>query len=152
MDEAGILPDSPIEKGWSKCNTRCHAMKPGKRLPRINIIAALCNKHIIALLARTGKTTSEVVENWIEKELIPHLKAGQILILDNATFHRKRAITALLEKVGCLARFLPTYSPDLNRIEHRWSGIKREIRKGWNSRSPEQSHLKPAQNILPLVC
>ena len=152
MDEAGILPDSPIEKGWSRCNTRCHAMKPGKRLPRINIIAALCDKHIIAPLVRIGKTTSEVVENWIEKELIPHLKVGQILILDNAAFHRKQIITALLEKVGCMARFLPTYSPDLNQIEHYWSGIKRKIRKGWKAKSPEQSHLESAQNTFPLVC
>lgn len=152
IDESGIVTDSPIDKGWSKRNTRCHAMKPGKRLPRINIIAALCEGDIIAPLARMGKTTSEVVENWIEKELTPHLKAGQILILDNAPFHRKRVITALLEKVGCLVRFLPTYSPDLNRIEHRWSGIKKEIRKGWCSKPVEQSHLESAQHTLPRLC
>ena len=152
MDEMGIVADSPIEKGWSKRNTRCYALRPGKRLPRINIIAALCEGNIIAPLARTGKTTSEVVENWIEKELIPHLKAGQILILDNAPFYRKRAIAALLDKVGCSARFLPTYSPDLNLIEHCWSGIKRKIRKGWVSKPAEQSHLESAQYTLPFVC
>jgi transposase len=127
-------------------------MKPGKRLARINIIAALSGGNIIAPLVRIGKTTAEVIENWIEKQLIPHLKAGQILILDNASFHRKQAITKLLEKVKCSARFLPTYSPDLNMIEHRWSGIKREIRKKWGIKSPEQSHLESAQNTLPLVC
>jgi len=61
--------------------------------------------------------------------LTPSLKPGQILIADNATFHKGGRITELIEAAGCQLKYLPSYSPDLNKIEQCWSWLKSRIRK-----------------------
>ena len=48
------------------------------------------------------------------------LKPGQVVILDNATFHKSEKITQLVTLAGCQLNYLPPYSPDLNKIEHYW--------------------------------
>ncbi len=49
--------------------------------------------------------------------------------MDNINFHKTARVKELIESVGCRILFLPTYSPDLNPIEHYWFKIKRKIRK-----------------------
>jgi len=72
----------------------------------------------------TGYCDSAVVEAWFEAFLMPELKPKQVVILDNASFHRKAKLQALLETVDCRLLALPPYSPDLNKIEHLWHRIK----------------------------
>jgi len=69
-----------------------------------------------------------VFETWLETCLVPTL-SGQVVILDNATFHHGGRIAELIEAVGCRL-YLPAYSPDLNRIEKCWAWLKSRIRKG----------------------
>jgi transposase len=57
------------------------------------------------------------------------LEPGQFVILDNATFHHGGRIAQLIEAAGCHLLYLPTYSPDLNRIEKCWAWLKSRIRK-----------------------
>ena len=57
------------------------------------------------------------------------MKAGQILVLDNVSFHKSDEVKQAVESVGATVLFLPTYSPDLNPIEHFWFKIKNAIRK-----------------------
>ncbi|NSM56356.1 hypothetical protein HET73_01860 [Wolbachia endosymbiont of Atemnus politus] len=52
--------------------------------------------------------------------LIPILKPGQTIVLDNASFHKSERTKELIENAGCKILFLPPYSPDLNPIEHFW--------------------------------
>lgn len=61
--------------------------------------------------------------------LIPSLKPGQTVILDNATSHQSEKISQLITEAGCQIRYLPPYSPDLNEIEHYWFPIKNQVRK-----------------------
>lgn len=61
--------------------------------------------------------------------LIPQLKPGQIVIADNASFHKGGQIIELIEAAGCQLKYLPSYSPDLNKIERCWSWLKSRIRK-----------------------
>lgn len=61
--------------------------------------------------------------------MIRELSTGQILILDNATFHKGDRIRELVESAGCELQYLPPYSPDLNKIEHYWFPIKNTVRK-----------------------
>ena len=61
---------------------------------------------------------------WLEKALLPTLQAGDVVILDNATFHPEEKIINLLESAGYKALFLPRYSPRDNKIEHQWAPIK----------------------------
>ena len=66
---------------------------------------------------------------WLETCLIPELKPGQKLVIDNATFHKGGRIQALVEAVGCEIWYLPAYSPDFNKIEQQWATLKSQIRK-----------------------
>ena len=65
----------------------------------------------------------------MERVLVPSLKPGMVLVIDNASFHKSKKIIDLVESVGCRVIFLPPYSPDLNPIEHYWAAIKSTIRK-----------------------
>jgi len=65
---------------------------------------------------------------WVEQVLIKELKFGQVVIWDNATFHKSKKTKELIESVGCRVIFLPPYSPDLNPIEKFWANMKRWIK------------------------
>lgn len=92
------------------------------------MIAAWCLGKVFAPMTFTGYCDSLVVETWFTQVLIPKLRPGQVVILDNASFHRKAKLKALLEPLGCRLFPLPPYSPDLNKIERLWHRIKSLVR------------------------
>lgn len=61
--------------------------------------------------------------------LLPNLTSGQVLILDNASFHKSVESQKLIEAAGCKLLFLPPYSPDLNPIEKYWANMKNKVRE-----------------------
>jgi len=65
---------------------------------------------------------------WLQDFLIPELKPGQVVIMDNATFHKSEESKKLIETAGCRILFLPAYSPDLNPIEIFWANLKKAVR------------------------
>lgn len=64
---------------------------------------------------------------WLKDFLIPELKPGQVVIMDNATFHKSEESQKLIERAGCRILFLPAYSPDLNPIEVFWANFKKKF-------------------------
>ena len=76
-----------------------------------------------------GSCNRSVFEIWLETCLIPVLKPGQVVVMDNATFHKGGKIEQLIQQVGCQLLYLPAYSPDFNKIERCWSWLKSRIRK-----------------------
>jgi len=101
----------------------------GRKYKRTSIVAARCEKKTLAPLAYEGTTDSTLFEFWFENMLIPELRAGQIVVLDNATIHRKRKLRELAKNAGCSLLFLPPYSPDLNPIENFWAWLKKELKE-----------------------
>lgn len=125
----GIDDNEVPPKGWAPCGKRCHAQKNAQRNTRYNVIAALnCNK-LFAPFIFEGYSNSSTYETYVECVLVPALKPGQTLIIDNASFHKSKKIIKLVESVGCKVIFLPPYSPDFNPIEHLWAAIKSKIRR-----------------------
>lgn len=61
--------------------------------------------------------------------MIKELTAGQVVVLDNATFHKSKKTKELIESVGCRVIFLLPYSPDLNPIEKFWANMKKWIKQ-----------------------
>lgn len=61
--------------------------------------------------------------------MLPTLEPGQVVVMDNATFHKGGRIQQLIQDAGCELLYLPPYSPDLNKIEKSWSWLKSQIRK-----------------------
>lgn len=93
------------------------------------MIAAFCNGQLLAPFTVVGSCNRTGVEVWLLTCLIPMLKPGQIVIADNAAFHKGGRIQELIEAAGCRLKYLPSYSPDLNKIECCWSWLKSRIRK-----------------------
>lgn len=106
-----------------------HALKSGQREGRVNMIAALCEQNLIAPFTVEGACNRTVFETWLETCLLPTLVTGQVVVMDNATFHKGGRIEQLIETAGCQVLYLPAYSPDLNKIEQCWSWLKSRIRK-----------------------
>jgi len=115
--------------GWNQQGQRFHALKSGRREGRVNMIAALCEQNLIAPFTVEGACNRTVFETWLETCLLATLVTGQVVVMDNATFHKGGRIEQLIEDAGCQLLYLPPYSPDLNKIEQCWSWLKSRIRK-----------------------
>ncbi len=96
-------------------------------------MSGLCQGKLIAPLTFEGSCNRLVFEKWLEEKLLPELKPGQTIILDNATFHKGEKIRELVESAHCEIEYLPPYSPDLNKIEAYWFPIKNLVRKSKGS-------------------
>jgi transposase len=101
----------------------------GKRYRRTSIVAGQCDKRVLAPLQYSGTMDSALFEFWFATMLLPTLKAGSVIVMDNARFHRKAALHELAAQAECLILFLPPYSPDLNPIENLWAWLKARLRK-----------------------
>jgi transposase len=79
-------------------------------------------------LALDGATDTESFRAYIRHVLIPTLRAGDIVVMDNLSAHKNSYTLSLVRKAGAKVLFLPAYSPDLNPIEMMWSKIKQALR------------------------
>ena len=126
-DESGMDNRDDYSYGYSPKGERIHALKSGRRSGRVNMIAALCGQQLLAPFTIEGACNRTVFETWLLTCLIPLLKPGQKLVIDNATFHKGGQIEQLVEAAGCEIWYLPPYSPDLNKIERCWAWLKSRI-------------------------
>lgn len=129
MDESGIDNREDYPYGWCDRSERFYALKSGRRKQRVSLVAALRGENLIAPVTFEGACNRTLFESWVEQQLLPVLKAGQVVILDNASFHKGGRIEELIKSAGCDLIYLPPYSPDLNPIERCWARLKNYIRK-----------------------
>lgn len=128
IDESGIDMSITKDRGWGKKGKPLRAKKSGKYYQRTNIIAGLNLNKPIAPMVFNGSCNTKLFESWVEQFLIKELSPGQVVIMDNAAFHKSQKTKELIESVGCKVIFLPPYSPDLNPIEKFWANMKRWIK------------------------
>ena len=111
--------------GWSFIGQKIYGDWPGNKRPRTSLIGGyLCNK-LIAPMLFDGTCDTDVFNEWLASELLPKLKPGTVVILDNAKFHKSQLTIDLVQMAGCKLLFLPPYCPHLNPIEKLWANIKR---------------------------
>lgn len=99
----------------------------GLRYARESFIAAKIESRILAPLCYTGTCDTRLFNVWLKDFLIPELKPGQVVIMDNASFHKSQESQRLIEEAGCKILFLPPYSPDFNPIETFWANFKKIV-------------------------
>ncbi len=118
VDEAGFDNREDYPYGYSPKGERSYAFKSGRKRERTSWIAAFKLGKIFAPLTFEGSCNRDLFEAWLSQKLIPQLNPGDLIILDNATFHKGEAIREIVEEAGCELWYLPAYSPDLNKIEN----------------------------------
>ena len=129
VDECGIDKYLYRENAYAPKGVPVFGKISGKKFKRINIVAAQCGTTIVSPMTYSGTTDSILFETWFEKGLLKAIPKYSVVIMDNATFHRKSVLRALASKHECDVLFLPPYSPDLNPIEHFWAWLKSELRR-----------------------
>lgn len=132
-----ILPEKIAyvdESGIDSCLYREYAYAPrgekvieriaGRKFQRTNIVAAKLDDQILAPMQYNGTTDAPLFEFWFEQWLLPCLPAGTVIVMDNASFHRKDELKKIADKHDRKIIFLPPYSPELNPIEKFWAVLK----------------------------
>lgn len=133
VDECGINHELYRPHGRSPRGQRIYDDISGNRIvPRISMIAAYCDGRFLAPFRFDGYTDTLVFNLWLEKYLLPELTADQVVILDNATFHKSTRTQQLIHSRKCQVLYQPAYSPDLNKIEPQWANLKQGVRTNQN--------------------
>ena len=128
IDESGIEMKIIKDRGWGIKKEKLSSKKSGKHYERTNILAGYVNKKTIAPMVFNGSCNTELFTAWVKQQLVPSLKKGQTVVMDNASFHKSPKIREAIEKAGCRLIYLPPYSPDLNPIEIFWANMKKWIK------------------------
>lgn len=128
LDESGIDHSQHREYAKGPRNARIYGEISGKYVSRTTLIAGYVPGGFIAPFRFKGHTNTDVFNLWVERCLIPDLRPGQVVILDNASFHKSKRTVELIEAANCRVLFQPPYSPDLNKIEPMWANIKQRLK------------------------
>jgi transposase len=128
VDETGFNEPLVREFGYGKKGERIVGERTGKRFARTSLIAGLKDGKPMAPMVFKGYCDTQVVLAWVKEMLIPALTPGDVVIWDNASFHKSPKLKQALEDAGMGLVFLSSYSPDLNPIEHFWATLKAWIR------------------------
>jgi transposase len=129
-----------IDETWTKTNmTRTHGRAPcGQRLVAkvphghwrtLTFLAALRCDRIDAPCVIDGPINGETFLAYVEQILVPTLRRGDIVIIDNLGSHKGKAVRRAIRAAGAKLFFLPPYSPDLNPIEQVFAKLKTLLRK-----------------------
>ena len=129
LDESGINQYLYREHARSKRGEKVFGEISGKRFARQSVVSALFRGKFLSPMCFEGTCDTSLFNAWLKQALIPNLVPGQVLILDNASFHKSAESQKLVESAGCKILFLPPYSPDLNPIEKYWANMKGKVRE-----------------------
>jgi transposase len=121
----------PRRYGYAGKGKRCFGKHDWHSKRRTNVIGALIGACLLTVCLFKGSINSDVFHGWVKEDLLPKLPQNSVLVMDNATFHKRADTQALIQKAGVILEYLPSYSPDLNPIEHKWAQAK-SLRKSSN--------------------
>jgi putative transposase len=116
-------------RGWCPRGQRLKARAPYGHWKTMTFLAALRHDRIEAPWLLDGPINGERFLLYVEAVLLPTLRPGDIVIVDNLGSHKGKRVRAAIRKAGAHLIFLPKYSPDLNPIEQVFSKLKHLMRK-----------------------
>jgi transposase len=116
-------------RGWALRGRRLTAKVPHGRWRTMTFLAALRHDRIDAPWFLEGPIDGQSFRVYVEKVLLPTLRPGDIVVMDNLGSHKGKVIRQLIRSAGAKLFFLPKYSPDLNPIEQVFAKLKHLLRK-----------------------
>jgi transposase len=149
LDETWTKTNMAPLRGWSAQGQRLPAKVPHGRWTTMTFLAALRHDRVEAPWLIDGPINGESFRLYVDKVLIPTLRPGDIVIMDNLGSHRSSAVRRTLRAAGAKLFFLPKYSPDLNPIEMLFSKLKHGLRKA--AKRTEQALYEAIVDLLPTV-
>jgi transposase len=129
VDEMGTNTSLSPLRAWSRRGERARCAVPRNRGKNTTLLSSMSVEGMGPSLAITGAVDARVFETYLELVLLPELRPGRIVVMDNLSAHKTEKVRELVEGAGCELLYLPPYSPDLNPIEEAFSKIKGILRK-----------------------
>jgi transposase len=135
--------------GRSPIGQRVFDEKPTNKGQRVSMVGAMSADGMKTAMTFEGTMNTAVFLYFLQHFLCPLLKAGDVVIMDNAPVHKNDEVKTLIEATGATLLYLPPYSPELNPIELAWNKIKQLLRKQ-KARTLDSLYLAYA-NALKLI-
>jgi transposase len=128
-----------VDETWARTNmTRTHGYAPkGERLVDASphghwhtttFVGAISTRGFLAPMVVDGAVNGAVFKAYVEQVLVPELRRGDVVVMDNLRCHQVDGVRAAIEGAKCRLLYLPPYSPDLNPIENAFSKLTRLLR------------------------
>lgn len=115
---------------------RAYGKAPRNYGKNITLIASISTKGMGEAMTLSGAADGNAFEVYVKSLLCPSLVSGQVVVMDNLSVHKRKAVRKLIEAKECRVLFLPTYSPDYNPIEQAFSKLKGLLRRA-QARTPD---------------
>lgn len=128
IDETWIKTNMTPIRGWGPKGRRLRAFTPQGHWRTLTFLGALRNDRLTAPCVFDRPINGQCFRAYVEQQLTPVLRPGDIVIMDNLGSHKSAAIRQAIKAAGARLWFLPPYSPDLNPIEQAFSKIKHWMR------------------------
>jgi transposase len=129
VDEVGANTAMARRHGRAPRGERVIGRIPQGHWKAVTLTAAMRLDGVAGCLAFDGATNAATFEAYVERCLVPTLRPGDIVVMDNLGAHKGDEVGRLIGSVGAEVRYLPAYSPDLNPIEKMFSKLKTYLRK-----------------------
>ena len=129
IDETWTKTNMAALRGWAPRGTRLTAKVPHGHWKTATFLAALRHDRIEAPWLLDAPIDGETFRTYVKEVLVPTLRPGDIVVMDNLGSHKGVAVRQLIRSAGAKLFFLPKYSPDLNPIEQVFAKLKHLLRK-----------------------
>lgn len=129
IDETWTKTNMAPLRGWAPIGMRLPGKVPYGHWNTTTFLAALRHDRIDAPWLLEGPIDGESFQIYVAEVLVPTLRPGDVVIMDNLGSHKSKAVRRLIRAAGAKLLFLPKYSPDLNPIENVFAKLKHLLRK-----------------------
>jgi transposase len=129
IDETGASTKMARLRGRATRGARCRSAVPHGHWKTTTFTGALRLCGLTAPMVLDGPMNREAFRAYVEQVLVPTLRPGEIVVMDNLPAHRPLEIRVAIEAAGATLRYLPPYSPDFNPIENAFAKLKAILRK-----------------------
>jgi transposase len=129
IDETWTSTAMTRRRGRAPAGQRVRAGVPCGHWKTTTVVAGLRTDGLVAPCLLDGPINRDAFEAYVEQVLVPTLRPGDIVIMDNLSSHKGPAVRRMIEAAGAELLYLPPYSPDLNPIENAFAKLKALLRK-----------------------
>ncbi|WP_075097469.1 IS630 family transposase [Sandaracinus amylolyticus] len=128
IDESFCRTGMRREHSWAPRGARAVGKRAMGHWKTVSIVGAIRIGSRPLLMTHRGAINGRVFLRFVRQRLVPWLRPGDVVVMDNLNSHKMVAVRAAIEAVGATPVYLPTYSPELNPIELLWPHLKRGVR------------------------